>query len=101
MITINAEMTATSLRLTVRGHSATGREDCARATTAFQAITYTFTHKIIDKKTADGYSYAEIAYTKQTKKMLLQAVLYLKQLAELHPKTMSFTFKENEEKNHD
>ena len=54
--------------------------------------------KIIDKKTADGYSYAEIAYTKQTKKMLLQAVLYLKQLAELHPKTMSFTFKEIEEK---
>lgn len=101
MITINAEMTATSLRLTVKGHSATGREDCARATTAFQAITYTFTHKIIDKKTADGFSYAEIAYTKQTKKMLLQAVLYLKQLAELHPKTMKFTFKENEEKNYD
>lgn len=101
MITINAEMTATSLRLTVRGHSSTGREDCARATTAFQAITYTFTHKIIDKKTADGYSYAEIAYSKQNKKMLLQAVLYLKQLAELHPKTMSFTFKENEEKNYD
>lgn len=96
MITLTAEMTATSLRLTVRGHSATGREDCARATTAFQTITYTFTHKIIDKKTADGYSYAEIAYTKQTKKMLLQAVLYLKQLAELHPKTMTFNFKENE-----
>lgn len=101
MITLTAEITATSLRLTVRGHSATGREDCARATTAFQAITYTFTHKIIDKKTADGYSYAEIAYNKQSKKMLLQAVLYLKQLAELHPKTMSFTFIENEEKNHD
>lgn len=101
MITLTAEFTKTSLRLTVRGHSATGREDCARATTAFQAITYTFTHKIIDKKTADGYSYAEIAYSKQTKKMLLQAVLYLKQLAELHPKTMSFTFKENEEKNYD
>lgn len=101
MITIIAEMTATSLRLTVRGHSATGREDCARATTAFQAITYTFTHKIINKKTADGYSYAEIAYNKQSKKMLLQAVLYLKQLAELHPKTMSFNFIENEEKNHD
>lgn len=96
MITLTAEMTETSLRLTVRGHSGTGREDCARATTAFQAITYTFTHKIIDKKTADGYSYAEIAYTKQTKKMLLQAVLYLKQLAELHPKTMTFNFKENE-----
>lgn len=101
MITISAEMTATSLRLTVKGHSATGREDCARATTAFQAITYTFTHKIIDKKTADGYSYAEIAYNKQSKKMLLQAVLYLKQLAELHPKTMSFKFTENEEKNYD
>lgn len=101
MITLTAEMTATSLRLTIRGHSATGREDCARATTAFQAITYTFTHKIIDKKTADGYSYAEIAYTKQTKKMLLQAVLYLKQLAELHPKTMLFTFIENEDKQHD
>ena len=101
MITISAEMTATSLRLTVRGHSATGREDCARATTAFQAITYTFTHKIIDKKTADGYSYAEIAYSKQNKKMLLQAVLYLKQLAELHPKTMSFKFNEIEEKNYD
>lgn len=98
MITILAEMTETSLRLTVRGHSATGREDCARATTAFQAITYTFTHKIIDKKIADGYSYAEIAYSKQNKKMLLQAVLYLKQLAELHPKTMNFTFIENEEK---
>lgn len=98
MITILAEMTETSLRLTVRGHSATGREDCARATTAFQAITYTFTHKIIDKKTADGYSYAEIAYSKQNKKMLLQAVLYLKQLAELHPKTMSFKFNEIEEK---
>lgn len=97
MITILAEITATSLRLTVRGHSGTGREDCARATTAFQAITYTFTHKIIDKKTADGYSYAEIAYNKQSKKMLLQAVLYLKQLAELHPKTMKFTFKENED----
>lgn len=97
MITLTAEMTATSLCLTVRGHSATGREDCARATTAFQAITYTFTHKIIDKKTADGYSYAEIAYNKQSKKMLLQAVLYLKQLAELHPKTMKFTFKENED----
>ena len=101
MITLTAEMTATSLRLTVHGHSATGREDCARATTAFQAITYTFTHKIIDKRTADGYSYAEIAYSKQNKKMLLQAVLYLKQLAELHPKTMSFNFIENEEKNHD
>ena len=97
MITLTAVMTPTSLRLTVKGHSATGREDCARATTAFQAITYTFTNKIIDKKTADGYSYAEIAYTKQTKKMLLQAVLYLKQLAELHPKTMTFTFKENED----
>lgn len=97
MITINAEMTETSLRLMVKGHSATGREDCARATTAFQAITYTFTHKIIDKKTADGYSYAEIAYNKQSKKMLLQAVLYLKQLAELHPKTMTFTFIENED----
>lgn len=97
MITISAEMTQTSLRLTVRGHSAEGREDCARATTAFQAITYTFTHKIIDKETADGYSYAEIAYSKQNKKMLLQAVLYLKQLAELHPKTMLFTFKENED----
>lgn len=101
MITLTAEMTATSLRLTVRGHSATGREDCARATTAFQTITYTFTHKIIDKKTADGYSYAEIAYNKQSKKMLLQAVLYLKQLAELHPKTMKFIFIENEEKNYD
>lgn len=97
MITINAEMTETSLRLMVKGHSATGREDCARATTAFQAITHTFTHKIIDKKTADGYSYAEIAYNKQSKKMLLQAVLYLKQLAELHPKTMTFTFIENED----
>lgn len=97
MITLTAEMTATSLRLTVKGHSANGREDCARATTAFQAITYTFTHKIIDKKTADGFSYAEIAYTKQTKKMLLQAVLYLKQLAELHPKTMTFKFTENED----
>ena len=97
MITLTAVMTPTSLRLTVRGHSTTGREDCARATTAFQAITYTFTHKIIDKKTADGYSYAEIAYTKQTKKMLLQAVLYLKQLAELHPKTMTFKFTENED----
>lgn len=96
MITLTAEFTKTSLRLTVRGHSWTGREDCARATTAFQAITYTFAHKIIDKKTADGFSYAEIAYTKQTKKMLLQAVLYLKQLAELHPKTMTFTFKETE-----
>ena len=95
MISITLVETKNHLEIEVRGHSMGTDEPCSRMSTTLDLIKVFMTRFISDSTRKNGYTYLKLIKSPLSEEMLMSSILYLKELSQLYPKSITIIERKN------
>ena len=91
MITITLVETKNHLEIEARGHSMGTDEPCARVSTTLDLIKLFLTRFTLISDRKSGYTYLKLIKSPLSEEILVNSILYLKELSQLYPKSITIT----------
>ena len=91
MITITLVETKNHLEIEARGHSMGTDEPCARVSTTLDLIKLFLTRFTLISDRKSGYTYLKLIKQPLSEEILVNSILYLKELSQLYPKSITIT----------
>lgn len=95
MINITLSETKNHLEIEARGHSMGTDEPCSRVSTTLDLVKLFLTRFTVASNRKNGYTYLKIIKSPLSEEMLMSSILYLKELSQLYPKSITIIERKN------